>query len=349
VRRLLLVALLAGCPRGGDNPKPPEPQGETHGRGDAQDRLLPVEDTGVTALPPAPPLPAVPAGLPAPPADPRVTPEAVALGELLFHDGRLSANGTRSCASCHDPAQTFAGDVARAADDKPNLRRTPALVNLAWAKAFGWDGRYTSLSALLPPHVKGQLGDPIETAAARVADVPGYALHLQRLASTQAVPPAALIVQALEAYVMTRYEGDAPWDRIERTALTQAGSASADPIVAGYQLFIGKGQCGVCHVPPLYTDHARHRVAPDPFRDPAHEDKGFKTPTLRGAATRRELFHAGTAKSLAHAVAQYNKPIVDADPIAAKIRLSPDEQAQIVAFLNALSVDRPPPAKPVLP
>jgi cytochrome c peroxidase len=346
VRRLLLVALpgvamLGGCPKSGDKAKPPEPQG----RGDAQGRLLPVEDGGITALPPAPPLPAVPAGLPGAPANPRITPEAVAFGELLFHDKRMSASAARSCAGCHDPATGFAGAVQRAADDKPNLRRTPAIVNLAWASSFGWDGRYASFASHLPPHLKGQLGEPLETVATRIAEVPAYKLHIARVGGA----PHEAITRALEAYVLTRYEGDAPWDRTERTALTKAGSASNDPIVAGYQLFIGKGQCGVCHVPPLYTDHARHRVAADPFKDPAHKDKGFKTPTLRGAATRRELFHAGSAKSLAEAVAQYTTPIADADPVVAKIKLTPDEQAQVVAFLTALTADRPPPVKPVLP
>ena len=343
-RPLLLAALLVAlgaCPKGGDKPKPVEPAG----RGDAQNHVMPVADGGVTTLPPAPPLPAVPAGLPALPANPRITADAVALGELLFHDSRLAASGARSCASCHDPAAGYAGPVQRAADDKPNLRRTPALVNLAWAKAFGWDGRYATFAGHLPPHLKGQLGQPLETVAARIAEVPVYKLHVERVGGS----PQDAIVQALEAYVLTRYDGDSPWDRMERTARTKAGSASADPIVAGYQLFIGKGQCGVCHVPPLYTDQGYHRVAPDPFNDPAHEDSGFKTPTLRGAAARRELFHSGSAKSLADAVAQYASPIADADPIAAKIRLTADEQAQLVAFQKALTSDRPPPAKPVLP
>jgi cytochrome c peroxidase len=347
-RWLLLVATVAvvtlgGCPRNGDKPKPVEPQG----RGDAQDRLLPVEDGGVTALSPAPPLPALPAGLPALPANPRVTPDAVALGELLFHDGRLSASGARSCAHCHDPTTGYAGGVQRAADDRPNLRRTPALVNLAWATSLGWDGRYASFAAHLPPHLKGQLGDPLEAVVARISAVPVYQLHIARVGGA----PQEAIVQALEAYVMTRFEGEAPWDRIERTALTKAGSASADPVVAGYQLFMGKGQCGVCHVPPLYTDHGFHRVAPNPYGDPGHKtQKGaFKTPTLRGAAARPAFFHSGAAKSLDEVVAHYATPIAGADPIAAKIKLAPDEQKQVVAFLNALGADRAPPAKPVLP
>lgn len=337
---LALAVLLAGCPKGGDKPKPIE----SAGRGDAHGRSARIDDAGVIALPPAPPLPAVPAGLPAPPGNPRITPEALALGELLFFDSRLSATGARACATCHDPSAGYAGGVTLAADGKQNLRRTPALVNLAWAKSLGWDGRYATFAAHLPPHVKGQLGSTLDAVAARIADVPLYQLHLARVGGTR----EDAIVQALEAFVLTRYDGDAPWDRIERTARMKAGSASSDPVVAGYQLFIGKAQCGVCHPPPLYSDYEVHRVAPDPHRDPGNAGR-FKTPTLRGAAARPAFFHAATAKTLDEAIASYTSPPPDADPVLARIHLSADEVKQLAAFLQALTADRPPPVKPVLP
>lgn len=342
--RVALVAVLAACPKS-DKPRPAEPAG----RGDAQpSRLVPEAeadaDAGPIALAPAPPLPSVPRGLPAAPDNPRITAEALALGELLFYEPRLSQSGSRSCASCHDPATGYSGNVQRAADGKQNLRRTPSLVNLAWAKAFGWDGRYPSFAEHLSPHLEGQLGDSLDTVAARLAEVPLYRAHVARIGGA----PADAIAHGLEAFVLTRYEGDSAWDRIERTALTKTGTTSADPVVAGYQLFVGKAQCGVCHPPPLYTDHAFHTVAPNPLRDPGKRG-AFKTPTVRGAAARSSFFHAGNVKTLEDAVAQYRKPGPDADPVAAAIRLSTDEATQLVAFLKALTADRPPPAKPVLP
>jgi cytochrome c peroxidase len=39
------------------------------------------------------------------PADNPQTPEKIALGEKLFFDGRLSADGTVACSTCHDPAR----------------------------------------------------------------------------------------------------------------------------------------------------------------------------------------------------------------------------------------------------
>jgi cytochrome c peroxidase len=346
-RALALLVVLAGCPKSGEKGKPIDPAK----RDDAASRLLPEPDAGPITLAPAPPLPALPKGLFELKANPRVTPEAVAFGELLFYDGRLSTSGGRACANCHDPTTGYAGAVQRAADEKSNLRRTPTLVNLAWSPSFGWDGRYKTFAAHLPPHLKGQLGDPLDTVAARIAEVPAYKLHIARVGGSA----QDAIVQALEAFVLTRYEGDAPWDRMERTALTKPGSTSVDPIVAGYQLFIGKAQCGVCHTPPAYTDQGFHRVAPSPVADAGHgavdpAAKGkFKTPTLRGAALRPSLFHAGTATSLEAAIASYQHPPADADPEVKKIKLSADEVKQLLAFLNALTSDRAPPTKPIVP
>ena len=41
------------------------------------------------------------------PVDNPQTPEKIALGMQLFFDGRLSADGTVACSTCHDPAHAF--------------------------------------------------------------------------------------------------------------------------------------------------------------------------------------------------------------------------------------------------
>jgi cytochrome c peroxidase len=47
-----------------------------------------------------------------PAANPQ-TPEKIALGEKLFFDGRVSADGTVACSTCHDPARAFTADRRR--------------------------------------------------------------------------------------------------------------------------------------------------------------------------------------------------------------------------------------------
>lgn len=342
MKRLLLLGVFAACSgkRSGDRPPPPAPKQDA------------AADAAAVVLPPAPPVPEVPAGLPPRPADPAITPEAVALGELLFHDTRLSTTNRVACATCHDPQRNFAGDErALTAAGRPNLRRAPSLVNLAWHEAYGWDGRYRSLAEQLAVHARGQLGDELAAAVARIAELPGYRAQFARLGGA---PTADAAVTALSAYVLTRYAGGAPWDRLERA------QAASTELEAGYALFTGKAQCAVCHTPPLYTDLQYHRLGliqtPDEGRgrvDGAQQG-AFKTPTLRGATLRRAFFHDASARSLAEAIDWHlaggvghgaDPSIVDLKPIT----LTAAERAQLDAFVGALTDALAPVATPQLP
>ena len=54
---------------------------------------------------------------------------AVALGQRLFFDARLSADGRLACASCHHPAQGFADGLPRGVARSVLARNTPSLWN----------------------------------------------------------------------------------------------------------------------------------------------------------------------------------------------------------------------------
>lgn len=348
----LVLLGVSGCPKGGDKP-PADPPG----RKDAAlvNPLLP-DDATVMQLPPAPPLPALPPGLP-PLRSLTATPELVALGELLFHDARLSISGAVACATCHVPSDGYSGPSRQdTAAGKPNLRRAPSLVNLAWTEELGWDGRSASMEALLGPHVRGQMGDDLATSVARVAELPLYRAHFARTVTASA-DTAVTARLALEAFVVTRYSGGAPWDTYER-------APSRPPTLeAGYQLFTGKAQCATCHPPPLYTDHAYHRLGLIATRDEGRARAGdktqlgaFRTPGLRGAAKREAFFHDASATSLAAAidwhlaggVGQGADPSI-IDPALAKITLTADERASLVVFVESLTETTPAPAAPALP
>jgi cytochrome c peroxidase len=85
----------------------------------------------------------------APPPDPtdRVAqdPRAARLGQYLFFDRRLSANGTLSCATCHQPARAFTDGRALAKGLALGTRNVPTLLNVAYNHWFFWDGRADSL------------------------------------------------------------------------------------------------------------------------------------------------------------------------------------------------------------
>ena len=85
------------------------------------------------------------------------TPERERLGRILFFDPRLSGSRVLSCASCHNPGLAWGDGLPLGIGDgmRPLDRRTPTILNLAWAPALFWDGRAESL--------EGQALGPIES------------------------------------------------------------------------------------------------------------------------------------------------------------------------------------------
>ncbi|MCZ6506740.1 MAG: cytochrome-c peroxidase, partial [Acidobacteria bacterium] len=116
------------------------------------------------ALPAELPEPAVPSANP-------FSPAKAELGRYLFHDRRLSGNGTYACASCHQQARAFTDGrtTAIGATGEPHRRNSMSLANVVYNSVFNWaDSETTSLEqqALVPMFGS----DPIEMGMAGVED-----------------------------------------------------------------------------------------------------------------------------------------------------------------------------------
>jgi len=107
--------------------------------------------------------------VPGPPGDPTnavfESAAAARLGQALFFDARLSADGSISCASCHVPAKSWTDGKPLASGLSGLSRHTMTLWNVAHSRWFFWDGRKDSLwSQALAP-----LEDPREHGTSRLA------------------------------------------------------------------------------------------------------------------------------------------------------------------------------------
>src|SRR5439155_18807774 len=149
---------------------------------------------------------------------------AAGLGQSLFFDRRLSANGEVACASCHQPARGFTDGQAVARGLLPGTRNTPTLLNAAFNRWFFWDGRADSLwsQALQPlegPREEG--GDRLHIAHLVAADaVLGAAYQrvfgkLPPLADTARFPPHARPDPDPRAPMAEAWQAMAPADRTE--------------------------------------------------------------------------------------------------------------------------------------
>jgi cytochrome c peroxidase len=191
---------------------------------------------------------------------------AIALGKKLFFDPRLSVNKSVSCATCHDPKKAFSDGlpVSKSLDStNPLTRNSPSLLNAAHERWYGWDGASDSqwsqaLRPLLDAREMGLSMDKIKTIVSAEKDI----LFAYR---TTFVDPnldtsevvSVNVAKAIGAYVTTLYSGKSSFDRfrdnLERGDLVKAASY---PLNAqrGLKIFIGKGQCDLCHAGPMFSN-----------------------------------------------------------------------------------------------
>lgn len=191
--------------------------------------------------------------------------DAIALGERLFYDRRLSGDGAMSCAACHLPDHAFTDGRARAYGRESLDRNTPSVWNIGLARWFGWDGAADSLwrQSIKPILNPIELAADAEHVAALLRSDPALG---RRYASAFGAAPGdapadeAMLVntgKAIAAYLETLVSSRSAFDEF-RDALARDDRAAAAryPLAAqrGLKIFVGKGNCSFCHFGPAFTN-----------------------------------------------------------------------------------------------
>jgi len=297
----------------------------------------------------------------------------VSLGKKLFLEKALSGNMQRNCASCHHPDKYFSDGLptSLAMDGKSNVQRNaPTLLYAGLQYSQFWDGRAKSL----PDQVKAVITNPLEMNG----DHQVIITHIQKdksyiAAFEKAFPDkvgAAVttdhLANALSAFIMGLNPRNSDFDRY----IAGDHQAMTTDQVKGFNLFMGKGQCGSCHfaplfnglIPPFYKlteyeilgtpsnddfselkkDHDRGRKDFFPI---SYYEAAFKTPTVRNVAQTAPYMHNGVFKDLEKVVEFYNQGggaglhlDVPQQTLSAKpLHLSDQEVRQIVVFMQSLT------------
>ncbi|HEU5178757.1 MAG TPA: cytochrome-c peroxidase, partial [Burkholderiales bacterium] len=205
-------------------------------------------------------------------------PEAIALGEKLFFEPRLSGSGSVLCATCHAPFRAFQDGRARGFGLEAVDRNTPTVLNAGFYRWYGWDGANDSLwSQSIRP-----LLDPREMKASpmHVAGVVRNLLSTEyRGAFGRDVPEddeevLVDVGKALAAFQETLVSGRTAFDEF-RDALA-GGTQSAYPEKAnrGLKIFVGKGNCSTCHFGAHFTNGEFADVGVPFFIAPGKVDAG---------------------------------------------------------------------------
>jgi cytochrome c peroxidase len=180
------------------------------------------------------------------PADNPQTPEKIALGERLFFDGRLSADGTVACSTCHDPARAFTDGKPTSIgfEGRTGQRNAPTVLNALYGKTQFWDGRASTLEeqAALPIVNAVKMGQP--TVKAAVAHVAADAGYQRAFRSVFGRPPNGPdLVRAIASYERTLVSFGSPFDRF----IAGDGTAIDAAAKRGWELFNNQALCNKCH------------------------------------------------------------------------------------------------------
>jgi cytochrome c peroxidase len=180
------------------------------------------------------------------PRDNPQSPEKIALGQKLFFDGRLSADGTVACATCHDPARAFTDGrpMSIGIHGRVGQRNAPTILNALHSKAQFWDGRAKTLEeqAALVIVNPVEMGQP--TLAAAVAGIAGIDEYKQAFQKAFGGPANGRnLLAAIAAYERTLVSFDSPFDHFiggDKNAIEKSAKR-------GWELFNTQARCNKCH------------------------------------------------------------------------------------------------------
>jgi len=213
--------------------------------------------------------------------------EAIAFGELLFFDTRLSPNGAMSCGRCHQPGRAWTdgrrtpGGVIGATGRDALTRNTPTLWNAGFGRWFGWGGGSDTIwsFSLRPIRHPLEMGSSAAHVARTLRADPELACRYRRVFGEAGKPDEALlvdVVKAIAAFVETLVSARSPFDEF-RDALARGDrdAAARYPLAAqrGLRRFVGEGNCSVCHFGPAFSNGEFGDIGV-PFFVPSGVDSG---------------------------------------------------------------------------
>jgi len=285
-------------------------------------------------------------GTPPSPANNPTTSAKVDLGKKLFFDTRLSGPGNRSCGSCHRPELMFSDGFSRAWGLQTELRRrTPTLFNVGWQQRLFHDGRVASLEeqAALPLLAENEMALDLAEAIQRVRRDPEYQKLFPRAFPGRELS-FDLIAEAVSSYQRTLVSYDSDLDRY----LLGDPAALNEPAQRGMALFTGTAGCTRCHNGPLLSDQQLHYTGVPELLGDSPQGTPYKTSSLRDAALRASYMHNGHFRTL-DAVIDFYQGVGAAEGVpseAPRLRLAPEQKADLIAFLRSLtgrtySIDSP--------
>lgn len=271
----------------------------------------------------------------------------VILGDMLFHDTRLSADNTVSCATCHSLNTAGVDNKQFSVGIKEQVGgvNAPTVFNAHYNFVQFWDGRAATLAA----QAGGPPLNPIEMGHKSFDDICKVLSEDKAFEKVfmEVYPEGfteATITDAIQEFERTLIT---PNSRFDKYLKGDKNILTAEEI-NGYDLF-KKYNCATCHVGEnlggqsyelmgMRADYFGDRGAEITFEDHGRNKETkterdmhrFKVPGLRNIELTGPYYHDGTKKTLEEAV-------IDMAKYEVGVNLTESETADIVKFLKTLT------------
>ncbi|HEX8316294.1 MAG TPA: cytochrome c peroxidase, partial [Flavisolibacter sp.] len=305
----------------------------------------------------------------APSGTSKATARQIALGKKLFAEPLLSANGKRSCASCHNPQKAFTDGLAlnvTLSGSGMLLRNTPTLYNASLQSAQFYDSRISFLEDQIHDVVSNQQEMNGQFASiVKVLEQKNSYKQLFCAAFADKNISADNIRAAVAAYVRSLVLLNSPFDQFMRG--NRKGMNAEQ--VAGFNLFAGKAKCATYHFIPLFSGSVPplfDKMESEVLGVPANKDTigarmdadsgkyalykiphhlfSFKTPSLRNVTLTAPYMHNGVYTTLEEVIDFYDRgggaglgiELPNQTLPGDRLDLTAVEKKQIIAFLHAL-------------
>lgn len=291
------------------------------------------------------------------------------LGEYLFYDKQLSANGMRSCATCHVPDKGFADGMVKntvIGGTESLLRNTPTLLNAGFQTKQFYDSRAGNLEKQSWDVIHNQLemGGNMSVILSGLKQNQQYKILFEK-----AYPKGEInqnnLLNSIAVYVASLTSLNSSFDRY----LRGENVSLSEEVKEGFNLFTGKAKCATCHfmplfnglVPPYYSDTEseiigvpKHKSAPSVI-DPDHgrynytrldlHRYAFKTSSVRNVELTAPYMHNGAFETLEELMDFYNNGggagqnmDLDSQTLSPdSLKLTPAEIRYVIRFMKSLT------------
>ncbi|MBK9328174.1 MAG: hypothetical protein IPM95_02440 [Sphingobacteriales bacterium] len=274
----------------------------------------------------------------------------VKLGKKLFYDSILSETRSFDCSGCHLPKFSFADTVpfSNSLLTKDKLTyNTPGLVNLAFSRSYGWEGKHTVLEEYITYHLSDSsiMNLNSRLTVQRLSEDSAYSVYLKKTLKFNTID-SALVTNALAQYLRTIIAINT---KFEVKLWNEGLIAKSDSIIFGTvfktmspRFRYALNLCVTCHSGQSVKSGFMTNIGLD-----ATDRFKYRIPAIKNLQHTGPYMHDGRFKTLEAVVEHYNSGIkynesldnllkVKGKNEAIRLNLNKTEKKQLVDYLNSL-------------